>query len=223
MRFTNKCLWGNANILGEWGIMKHLVIVGFAAFGLTGCLATDGGTYAPNTAAKPAVLMPAPAPVFGSSGNKKITEKTTSKTKSWMSADGTKHTKTTSSSASMSVDKAALGNALFALLGATPPAAAAPAATNANQTSAYVGKWRIESNGKQCDLTLRDINFGTTGYASVFGCLGNDMSSATKWALRGYDIVLTGIMDKPVATLRATQPNRMDGTTQAGASVVAWR
>lgn len=201
--------------------MKHLIIAGLAALSLTGCLATDGGTYAPNAAAQPPVLMPAPAPIFGSSGHKKITEKTTSKTKSWVSANGTRHTKTTSSSASMSVDKAALGNALMSLLGGTAPAAAA--ATNANQTSAYVGKWRIESNGKQCDLTLRNISFGTTGYASVFGCLGNDMSSATKWALRGYDIVLTGIMDKPVATLRATQPNRMDGKTQAGASVVAWR
>ena len=203
--------------------MKHLLITGLAALSLTGCLATDGGTYAPNTAAQPPVLMPAPAPVFGNSGHKKITENTSSKTKSWVSADGTKHTKTTSSSASMSVDKAALGNALISLLGGSAPTAAAPAATNANQTSTYVGKWRIESNGKQCDLTLRNISFGTTGYASVFGCLGNDMSSATKWALRGYDIVLTGIMDKPVATLRATQPNRMDGSTQAGAAVVAWR
>ena len=123
----------------------------------------------------------------------------------------------------MSVDNAALGNALIALLGGTAPTAAAPAATNANDASAYVGKWRIEVNGKQCSLTLRNMSFGTTGRASVFGCISTDMADTTKWALRGYDLVLTGIMDKPVATLRVTQPNRMDGQTQVGTSVVAWR
>ncbi len=144
-----------------------------------------------------------------------------SKTKSWVSSDGTIHKKSSGTSVNMSVDPNAAADMVAELLGTTSGgnsythnAAASP--------QSYVGKWSISISGRECSLTLRQGQ-GSGGSATVFGCLNTELSDVRRWSLRGYELVLIGMFDKQIASLRVTQPNRMDGSAHGKTRVTAWR
>lgn len=194
------------------GTGLNLVLV----LGLTGCqgdpAASGGGYYGagavpPTSAATPPVLMPAADPVGQT--------KTSSSTRSWTSADGTQHTSTTTTSSGITVNPNAAGAVVAGLAGGNSGGAAAQAAN-------YAGKWNVSAAGRNCSMTLRAPVAGGNGGASTFGCFGSNLMQVSGWSLRGYELVLTGF-NKPVATLRVTQPNRMDGQLAEGGAVTAWR
>ncbi|ESR24063.1 AprI/Inh family metalloprotease inhibitor [Lutibaculum baratangense] len=110
--------------------------------------------------------------------------------------------------------------AMFAALGG---AAAAPA-TNAATPATYAGTWQMsDPSGRACTIDLKNTSVGGTYQAWSSMCSG-ELFGIQKWQLRGYDVVLLDLMGKPKATLRATQPNRLDGTVAAsGERVSMWR
>jgi len=164
-----------------------------------------------------------PGPVFGAAPAAQPIRRTTtlaSNSKSWVGADGTRHTKTTRSTASVSLDPNAVGSAVAMLLGGGV-AQSAPA--RQPQASDYAGTWRLDVAGKQCDLTLQAPGGRPSGTASTFGCLGTDLGNVTGWSLRGREVILTGLFDKQLAVLRSTGGNRLDGRTPNGSTLTAWR
>jgi hypothetical protein len=180
--------------------------------------AGHAGAAAPAPVAS-AFLTPAP----GHAAAQPIRHSTTlaSSSKSWVAADGTRHTRSSRSSASVSVDPNAMGSAVAMLLGA---AMSQPAAATAPLRSADIaGDWQVDIDGKQCRMSLRPTGAAPTGFASTFGCLGTEMQGVTGWSLRGNEVVLTGMFDKRVAVLGLSGPRRMDGDTDGAATVVAWR
>ncbi|MES0883266.1 AprI/Inh family metalloprotease inhibitor [Roseibium sp. SCP14] len=158
------------------------------------------------------VIMPAVDPIGRSTSS--------SKSKSWTSADGTRHTKTTTSSAGFSVDPNAAGALVAGLLGGNSNSAGTSGASASNAAS-YVGKWNLSASNQNCSLTLNKPIAGSAS-ASAFGCFGTNLNRVTTWSLRGYDVVLTGF-GETYATLRVTQPNRMDGNLAGGGTITAWR
>lgn len=147
-----------------------------------------------------------------------------SKSRSWVDANGTRHTKSsrTTASASVSVNPDALGAAMATLIGAAASSGDG-GYRPAPHSSDLAGSWQLDIDGKQCKLTLNRPVGRPTGYASSFGCLGSDLGQVTGWSLRGYEVVLTGTFDKRRATLHRTAHNRLDGTTAGGTRITAWR
>lgn len=186
---------------------------------LAGCQ-SDGssGSYPGSTgygAPPPVQVSPPP---FGGQISR---EHSSSKTRSWVSEDGTRHTRTSGSSVRMSVDPNAAAGMLTGLLGAGS-GVQAPAYNSASDPAAYLGKWRVSAAGRECEMTLsRGRPDG--GHASVFGCMNTDLVKVGSWSLRGYELVLSSFVGSPVATLRVTQPNRLDGQVQGSGPMTAWR
>lgn len=146
-----------------------------------------------------------------------------SKTKSWVGADGTRHTKSFSTSASVSVNPDAFGATMAAMIGAAAAGSGGGGYRPEPHSSDLAGSWRLDIDGKQCNLTLRPAANRPSGFASSFGCLGTELANVAGWSLRGYDVVLTGMFDKKLATLERTAHNRMDGDTTGGTEITAWR
>lgn len=139
-----------------------------------------------------------------------------SKTRTWVDADGTRHTRSSGTSASISVNPDALGATMAAMIGGVGYGPTLSA-------SDLAGSWQLDLDGKQCKLTLHRPVGRPSGFASSFGCFGSDLGQITGWSLRGYEVVLTGSFDKRQATLRPTARNRLDGTTAGGTRITAWR
>jgi hypothetical protein len=184
----------------------HIVGALVAGVIVTGCQSDNAspnyGAPSPNlTAANPETGQPVIMPASDAFGR----NNTSTETKSWTSADGTQHTKTATTTTSLSIDTNAAN------------AATGVASNSAN----YVGKWKLNAANRDCSMTLRTPVAGR-GMASTFGCFGTDLSKVTNWTLRGYEVVLTGF-GNTYATMRVTQPNRMDGKLSEGKAIVAWR
>ena len=193
-----------------------------SALVLAGCQTDTSGTagtaypstpVAQTTASTPPMLMPAASPVGRT--------RTSTSTKSWTSADGTQHTRTTSTSAGVSVDPNAAGALVAGLLGGTSTGTGAGGVAVA-QSASYAGKWNVSAAGRNCSMTLRAPVAGGSAMASTFGCFGSDLMRVSSWSLRGYEVVLTGF-GQQVASMRVTQPNRMDGKLAEGGAISAWR
>lgn len=148
-------------------------------------------------------------------------EVSSSKTKSWVSSDGTIHKKSSGTSVDMSVDPNAAVGLITDLLGSTSGGNRYAQSAAASPQS-YLGKWRLSVSGRECSLTLRPGR-GSGGSATVFGCLKTELSDVRRWSLRGYELVLIGMFDKQIASLRVTQPNRLDGLTEGKTQVTVWR
>ncbi|WP_186387158.1 MULTISPECIES: AprI/Inh family metalloprotease inhibitor [unclassified Stappia] len=196
----------------------------FAA-ALAGCQAPASSGPPP----PPAFAAPSfGAPAFGSTqapaaSPTQRTATLSSSTKSWETPDGTRHTKSSSTTASMRVDPNAMGNAAAMLFGAMmgQSTAAAPAPVSKGQIA---GDWNVDVDGRQCRLSLRPTGAGMGDFASTFGCIGTELQSVTSWSLRGNEVVLNGMMSKRVAVLRLSGTNRMDGPLDGSSGkVVAWR
>lgn len=145
-----------------------------------------------------------------------------SSSKSWVTPDGTRHTKSSSTTASVRVDPNAMGNAAAMLFGAMMgQSGTAPAPVTKGQIA---GDWNVEVDGRQCRMSLRPTGAGMGDFASTFGCMGTDLQSVSSWSLRGNEVVLSGIMSKRVAVLALNGTNRMDGTADGSSGrIVAWR
>lgn len=144
-----------------------------------------------------------------------------SSSKSWVTPDGTRHTKSSSTTASVRVDPNAMGNAAAMLFGAMVGQSAAPAPVTKGQIA---GDWNVDVDGKQCRLSLRPTGAGMGDFASTFGCMGTDLQSVSSWSLRGNEVVLTGMMSRRVAVLALKGTNRMDGTADGSSGrIIAWR
>ncbi|MBD8893991.1 AprI/Inh family metalloprotease inhibitor [Roseibium litorale] len=142
-----------------------------------------------------------------------------SKTRTWVSEDGTRHTRSSGSNVRMSVDPNAAAGMMSDLLGG---GSSLPGYHSAARPDAYLGKWRVAAAGRECELTLSQGR-ANGGRASVFGCMNTDLIKVGSWSLRGYELVLSSFVGDPVASLRVTQPNRMDGSIQGGTPMTAWR
>lgn len=186
---------------------------------LAACQAPQQGGVSPSAM----LLSTPPAPVqqtaFGPSTLQRSTTLSSS-SRSWVDESGTRHTRSSRTTASVSVDPSQMGNAVAMLLGATmgQPVPAQRAVRAAD----LAGAWRMDVGGRQCDLRLNPVT-GPTGTASTFGCLGTELQSVTSWSLRGDEVVLSGMFDKPLALLGVTGPRRMDGDTEAAVPLVVWR
>ncbi|QGZ34437.1 AprI/Inh family metalloprotease inhibitor [Stappia indica] len=166
------------------------------------------------------------SPAFGSTSQAaspmQRTATLSSSSKSWVTPDGTRHTKSSSTTASVRVDPNAMGNAAAMLFGAMMgQPGTAPAPVTKGQIA---GDWNVEVDGKQCRLSLRPTGAGMGDFASTFGCMGTDLQSVSSWSLRGNEVVLTGMMSKRVAVLALNGTNRMDGTADGSSGrIIAWR
>ena len=166
------------------------------------------------------------SPAFGSTGQAaspmQRTATLSSSSKSWVTPDGTRHTKSSSTTASVRVDPNAMGNAAAMLFGAMMgQPGTAPAPVTKGQIA---GDWNVDVDGKQCRLSLRPTGAGMGDFASTFGCMGTDLQSVSSWSLRGNEVVLTGMMSKRVAVLALNGTNRMDGTADGSSGrIIAWR
>ncbi|WP_349357889.1 AprI/Inh family metalloprotease inhibitor [Stappia sp.] len=203
--------------------LRPLALTPVLALALAACQ-TAPSTQRAAIAPTAATGFAQPGPVFGAAPAAQPIRRTTtlsSDSKSWVDADGTRHTKTSRSTASVSLDPNAVGSAVAMLLGGSGIAPSAPA----RQPGAgdYAGTWRLDVAGKQCDLTLQAPGGRPSGTATTFGCLGTDLGNVTGWSLRGREVILTGLFDKQLAVLRATGGNRLDGTTPNGSALTAWR
>jgi hypothetical protein len=172
-------------------------------------------THSVSPAAEPGWVSPPPV------GGHISREYSRSKTKSWVSSDGTIHRRSSGTSVNMSVDPGAAAGMIADLLVPTSGGRSDRYSTAAIPQN-YLGRWNISTSGRECSLTLREGR-GNGGSATVFGCLGTDISDVRRWSLRGYEVVLVGMFDKEVASLRVTQPNRMDGLVYGKTQVTAWR
>jgi hypothetical protein len=194
------------------------------------CLVTacQSGPGTSSHGAGPPIISMAPSnsfsnrygPRFGAKPFKRSTTLSSS-SKSWVDANGTRHTKSSRVSASVSVDPNAMGNAMAMLIGAAAAGNGAPA--RAISTADVSGDWMLDVGGKQCRMSLRPPVGGSSGFASAFGCFNTEMQDIRKWSLRGDEVYLTGMFDKRVAILDLTGPRRMDGDTENAVDVVAWR
>lgn len=205
--------WGADVTFGR--IFSSAVLIGIALAGCQSDGQNDGPGSGPGPYPDAGQIVPPPV-------NGRISrEYSSSKTKSWVSSDGTLHKKSSGSSVSMSVDPNAAAGMIADLMGPS-------SAGNSHRHSAaalpqsYVGKWGVSISGRECSLTLRQGQ-GSGGSATVFGCLNTDLSDVRRWSLRGYELVLIGMFDKPIASLRVTQPNRLDGLAHGKTRVTAWR
>lgn len=181
---------------------------------LTGC-ETDGnsGAQPPRSALiNPAFPVPESQVIRHSQSS--------SSTKSWVSADGTRHSRSKGSSFDVKFDPNAAGAVVAGLLGGG--AGYAPETSAANSDN-YVGRWNVSVDGRNCSMTLRASSGRGRGSASSFGCFGSELNDLRSWSLRGYELVLNTAFDRQIAALRVTQPNRMDGKLSGGAGVVVWR
>lgn len=166
------------------------------------------------------------SPAFGSTSQAaspmQRTATLSSSSKSWVTPDGTRHTKSSSTTASVRVDPNAMGNAAAMLFGAMMgQPGTAPAPVTKGQVA---GDWNVDVDGKQCRLSLRPTGAGMGDFASTFGCMGTDLQSVSSWSLRGNEVVLTGMMSKRVAVLALNGTNRMDGTADGSSGrIIAWR
>lgn len=194
------------------------------AVALAGCQApTSSGPPPP----PPAFAAPNfGSPAFGSTSQAaspmQRTATLSSSSKSWVTPDGTRHTKSSSTTASVRVDPNAMGNAAAMLFGAMMgQPGTAPAPVTKGQIA---GDWNVDVDGKQCRLSLRPTGAGMGDFASTFGCMGTDLQSVSSWSLRGNEVVLTGMMSKRVAVLALNGTNRMDGTADGSSGrIIAWR
>ncbi|SHL60250.1 Protease inhibitor Inh [Roseibium suaedae] len=141
-----------------------------------------------------------------------------SRTRTWVSEDGTRHTRSSGSNVRVSMDPNAAAGMMSDLIGGGGRSAY-PTAAN---PEAYLGKWRVAAAGRECELTLSQGR-ASGGRASVFGCMNTDLIKVGSWSLRGYELVLSSFVGDPVASLRITQPNRMDGRIQGGEPMTIWR
>ncbi|MCA1299357.1 AprI/Inh family metalloprotease inhibitor [Stappia indica] len=202
--------------------MKKLAVL-VSGLLVTACQSTGPGPspYATGTYYRPS-SMPYNSTTWRTHN---MTRKATlsSKTKSWVGADGTRHTKSFSTSASVSVNPDALGATMAAMIGAAAAGSGDGGYRPTPSSSDLAGSWQLDIDGKQCKLTLNRPVGRPTGYASSFGCFGSDLGQVTGWSLRGYEVVLTGTFDKRQATLHRTAHNRLDGTTAGGTRITAWR
>ncbi len=194
---------------------------GVTALALAGCQGGPAGTaYAPPPPAygappavtpapvMPAPVMPAPAPISASN--------TKTKSSTWTNPSGTRTvTRSSTRSAGVSFDP----NAMFAAL-------AGQSAGNTATPSAYAGTWQITdgATGRTCSVDLKSTQIGGSYGAWTRLCSSQELFGVQKWQMRGYDLVLLDAVGQPKATLRATAPNRLDGTTAAGgARISMWR
>ena len=197
-----------------------------AAVLLLGACQSGPNTAAPGARAQMGSMSPANSlknrhgPRFGAKPFKRETTLSSS-SKSWVDANGTRHTKSSRTSASVSVDPNAMGNAVAMLLGAADNTHRAP--MRSISIADVAGDWMVDVDGKQCRMTLRPPVGGATGIASAFGCFNTELQNISKWSLRGDEVHLTGMFDKRIAILDLVGPKRMDGDTENDASVIAWR
>lgn len=164
------------------------------------------------------------SPAFGSTSQAaspmQRTATLSSSSKSWVTPDGTRHTKSSSTTASVRVDPNAMGNAAAMLFGAMMGQPGTAPVTKGQ----VAGDWNVDVDGKQCRLSLRPTGAGLGDFASTFGCMGTDLQSVSSWSLRGNEVVLTGMMSKRVAVLALNGTNRMDGTADGSSGrIIAWR
>lgn len=165
-----------------------------AAVFLAGCQMSDAPVQNAPAAGPVPVIMPATDRVLREASSSRVTT----------SADGnTVRTQTRSSS--VSVDADALLGALLGTAGPAPVTAAATAA-------AYEGRWLArQPDGANCALTLDPPRMNGDRPARTSGCFGAPLFSASKWTLRGSELVLLDLMGADLAGLRATGPNRLEG------------
>lgn len=195
----------------------------FAA-ALAGCQApaSSGPPPPPPAFAAPNFGSPAFGGTSQAASPMQRTATLSSSSKSWVTPDGTRHTKSSSTTASVRVDPNAMGNAAAMLFGAMMgQPGTAPAPVTKGQVA---GDWNVDVDGKQCRLSLRPTGAGMGDFASTFGCMGTDLQSVSSWSLRGNEVVLTGMMSKRVAVLALNGTNRMDGTADGSSGrIIAWR
>ncbi len=206
---------------------RALVLPALTATALMlGACQSGPGTTSPGVRPPMAPMYPANSlgnrygPRFNAKPFKRETTLSSS-SRSWVDANGTRHTKSSRTSASVSVDPTAVGNTVAMLLGAANSNHRAP--MRRISTAEVAGNWRVEIDGKQCRMTLRPPVGGASGFASAFGCFNTELQNIRKWSLRGDEVYLTGMFDKRVAILDLTGPDRMDGDTENAAPVIAWR
>lgn len=123
------------------------------------------------------------------------------------SADG-RRSRTTTTTTGASVDFAELLNTFAGTPG-----------PSRDRSAAYVGRWSVEQpDGRECRLELRPKdNFGN-GVARTSMCTDRSLFFASKWSLRGNELVLSNATDSVLLRLRRTAPNRLEG-----GGVVIWR
>ncbi len=163
---------------------------------LGGCQMSDAPMQpAPVAGSAPAaVIMPATDSILREASSSRVTT----------SADGNT-VRTQSRSSSVSVDADALLGALLGTAGTAPLSAAATAA-------AYEGRWLArQSDGANCALSLDPPRMNGDRPVRTSGCFGAPLFSASKWTLRGSELVLLDLMGTDLAGLRATGPNRLEG------------
>lgn len=191
------------------------------ATSLTACQTTTPTYQQPapasqtNNALMNALRTP-PPPATPASHRTKVWSDSSSKTNSYVQADGTRVTKTTSSSASVNFNKQAAANAVgglvLAALGASAnqPAIAAPLTPQQ-----LMGKWRLyeTSGSKSCQLDLRSNQwFGAYQLWAGVGCPPS-MFGSMKWNLVGNQILVMNNMDNILLRLNKHQINHWSGTT----------
>lgn len=91
-------------------------------------------------------------------------------------------------------------------------AALGGAGQTANTAADYVGTWNVTSpNNRQCRLVLRaPATASAPAAVSNQGCF-EELLGVSRWSLRGSELVLTDGFGTTLASLRATERNRLQG------------
>jgi len=172
--------------------MTHKFLIALsAALALAGC-DIEGAPQSTSPAASPQRdVLPAPQVGTASLSDTSTTTTTTV-------SGNTTRTETTSTSVGVNA-----GGLLGALAGGGQAA---------NTAADYVGAWTVTSpNNRQCRLVLRaPANASAPAMVQNQGCF-QELFGVNRWSLRGSELVLTDAFGKQLASLRATERNRLEG------------
>jgi len=172
---------------------KQFLFLASAMIALAAC-DIEGAPQSTSPAAAPAQrdIMPAPAANAAS-----LSE---SSTRTTTTVEGnTTRTETTSTSVGVNA-----GGFLAALAGGGQ--------ATTNTAADYAGTWNVTSpNNRQCRMVLRaPANASAPAMVTNQGCF-QELFGVTRWSLRGSELVLTDGFGNPLANLRATGRNRLEG------------
>ncbi|MBL4785583.1 MAG: AprI/Inh family metalloprotease inhibitor [Cohaesibacteraceae bacterium] len=136
---------------------------------------------------------------------------------SYVTADGTKITKTSTTSASATFNKAAAANALVSILGGMIADDPIPVTRQD-----LFGDWGLYAQGGQKSCK---ISFGSTqsfgAYRSKLGvACPSELFSSSKWNLLGNELVLIDGFGRISARLHQSQASRWDGKIEKTGAVI---
>lgn len=177
---------------------KNFLVVACAAVLLSACDMEGAPQSSAPPANPPRDVMPVPQAGTASLSDTSTTTTTTV-------TGNTTRTETTSTSVGINA-----GGFMAALAGGGQAA---------NSAADYVGTWNVSSpNNRQCRMVLRaPVNASAPAMVTNQGCF-QELFGASRWSLRGSELVLTDAFNKTIVTLRPTGRNRLEG-----GEVLMWR